>query len=47
MASCPTIANTTLYQIDVIKNPQIIEQQKIMKNVSEDSLLTRFVVTAL
>ncbi len=40
-------ADTTLYQINVIKNLQIIEQQKIGKNVKEDSLLTRFIVSAL
>ncbi len=41
------IADTTLYQINVIKNLQIIEQQKIGKNVSEDSVLTRFIVKAM
>jgi hypothetical protein len=41
------IADTTVYQINVVKNLQIIEQQKIGKNVSEDSLLTRFIVSAM
>jgi len=41
------IADTILYQINVIKNLQIIEQQKIGKSVSEDSLLTRFIVSSL
>jgi hypothetical protein len=40
-------ADTTFYQINVIKNLQIIEQQKIGKNVSEDSLLTRFIVSSM
>lgn len=41
------MADTTFYQINVIKNLQIIGQQKIGKNVREDSLLTRFIVTAM
>jgi hypothetical protein len=41
------MADTTFYQINVIKNLQIIEQQKIGKNVREDSLLTRFVVSSM
>lgn len=41
------MADTTVYQINVIKNLQIIEDQKIGKNVMEDSLLTRFIVTAM
>lgn len=40
-------ADTTVYQINVIKNLQIIEHQKIGRSIGEDSLLTRFVVTAL
>jgi len=39
--------DTTFYQINVIKNLQIIEQQKIGKNVSEDTLLTRFIVSSM
>ncbi len=41
------MADTTFYQLNVIKNLQIIEQQKIGKNVSEDSLLTRFIVSSM
>jgi len=41
------IADTTFSQINVIKNLQIIEQQKIGKNVSEDTLLTRFIVSSM
>ncbi len=41
------MADTTFYQINVIKNLQIIEQQKIGKNVSEDTLLTRFIVSSM
>lgn len=41
------MADTTFYQINVIKNLQIIEQQKIGKNVREDSLLTRFIVSSM
>jgi len=40
-------SDTSFYQINVIKNLQIIEEQKIGKSVSEDSLLTRFIVTAM
>lgn len=42
-----SMADTTFYQINVIKNLQIIEQQKIGKNVREDSLLTRFIVSSM
>jgi len=41
------MADTTFYQINVINNLQIIEQQKIGKNVSEDTLLTRFIVSSM
>lgn len=40
------LADTTVYQINVIQNLDLIEDQKIGKSVLEDSLLTRFVVTA-
>jgi len=40
------MSDTTFYQMNVIKNLQIIEQQKIGKNVREDSLLTRFIVSS-
>jgi hypothetical protein len=42
-----SIADTTFYQINVIKNLQIIKEQKIGKNVREDSLLTRFIVSSM
>jgi hypothetical protein len=41
------VADSSFYQINVIKNLQIIEQQKIGKNVREDSLLTRFIVSSM
>ncbi|MBN1684735.1 MAG: hypothetical protein JW855_04815 [Gammaproteobacteria bacterium] len=41
------MADTTFYQINVINNLQIIEQQKIGRNVKEDSLLTRFIVSSM
>jgi len=41
------MADTTFYQINVIENLQIIEQQKIGKNISEDTLLTRFIVSSM
>jgi hypothetical protein len=41
------VADSSCYQINVIKNLQIIEQQKIGKNVREDSLLTRFIVSSM
>ncbi|UCE04558.1 MAG: hypothetical protein JSW07_13120 [bacterium] len=41
------MADTTFHQINVIKNLQIIEQQKIGKNVSEDTLLTRFIFSTM
>ena len=40
-------ADTSFYQVNVIKNLQIIEQQKIGRNVKEDSLLTRFIVSSM
>ena len=43
----PMMADTTFSEINVIKNLQIIEHQKIGKNVNEDSLLTRFIVSSM
>ena len=40
-------ADTSFYQVNVIKNLKIIEHQKVGKNVKEDSLLTRFIVSSL
>lgn len=37
----------TFDQINVIKNLQIIEEQKIGKNVSEDTVLTQFIVSSM
>jgi len=42
-----TVADTVFYQINVINNLQIIEQQKVGKNASEDTLLTRFIVSSM
>lgn len=41
------MSDAKYYQINVIQNLQIIEQQKIGKTVREDSLLTRFVVSSM